>query len=295
MGSPLRTHSGDGIRVHSTYPPDCTWSRARDFIILLDNDQGGRDARKHYLQTFGETRVDRIIDVSDLSGSQNSTDLASLLSEDDSLKFACVSPTLMQGAYTKRLWSLVLHTRWRQVLTSICLTRAPAGLRGSRRCSHHASPPSKPGQILDRRGARVRRLPEDSRLGRSRSAPPLRGWYSSEHRLEIHYVNSDDPAPAAKAVSSSASMRRRRVWTPMPRHVGGRGQRDDGAGLAGSMTDMVSRLCVVAFRSRWMGPWVPVAELGRCSSSGRRRRGGVTVFDTPCSGAGGHPGRHRRC
>jgi len=116
---------------------------ARDFIVLLDNDQGGRDARKHYLQKFGETVSDRIIDVSDLSGSQNSTDLASLLSEEDRLQFVRLADP-EAGSYTKRLWSLGLE---HAVAAGIDVNLSQEGT--SRVCAAHAALASRLAAVQD--------------------------------------------------------------------------------------------------------------------------------------------------
>lgn len=77
---------------------------ARNFLVLLDNDGGGRSARVHYLKEFGAEIGARIITLDEAVDGANVKAIESLLEEEDQLAFQrLVDPTA--NTWNKRQWS----------------------------------------------------------------------------------------------------------------------------------------------------------------------------------------------
>ena len=76
----------------------------RQFVVLLDNDRGGKDGRKHYSKLFGAAVDSRIVDLSAAAGDSKLTTIESLLEEEDRLAFQrLVDPGA--STWNKRAWS----------------------------------------------------------------------------------------------------------------------------------------------------------------------------------------------
>lgn len=76
----------------------------RNFVVLLDSDQGGRDATRHYTQEFGRVVSDRLMPLAVVSKDASAKGIESLLEEADRLAFQkLVRPD--SSKWNKRLWS----------------------------------------------------------------------------------------------------------------------------------------------------------------------------------------------
>lgn len=76
----------------------------RNFVILLDSDQGGRDAGRHYAKEFGRTAGDRVLDLATVSGMKSARGIETLLEDEDRLAFQkLIEANAIK--WNKRMWS----------------------------------------------------------------------------------------------------------------------------------------------------------------------------------------------
>lgn len=76
----------------------------RNFVVLLDSDQGGRDAGKHYGRAFGRVAEDRLLSLGDLSKMPTAKGIETLLEESDRLAFQKLIDA-KAARWNKRMWS----------------------------------------------------------------------------------------------------------------------------------------------------------------------------------------------
>lgn len=98
----------------------------KNFIILLDSDQGGQEAARHYQRQFGKIVQDRVFDLAEASGFTSGKGIESILDDEDRISLQrVIDPAAAR--WSKRAWSQglehALATRTRVDISDASMAR----------------------------------------------------------------------------------------------------------------------------------------------------------------------------